>query len=583
MKTQMVKNAIIVPVGSKGGFVLKGVLPSRPALDQYLIARYRQFISGLLDITDNLVNGQVVHPPQVVRHDGDDPYLVVAADKGTAHLSDTANEVSAQYGFWLGDAFASGGSVGYDHKEEGITARGAWECVKHHFRTLGTDVQTEPFTMTGIGDMSGDVFGNGLLRSRSTRLLAAFDHRHIFIDPDPDPERSFAERERMFALPRSSWRDYDAALISRGGGVFDRTAKSITLTPEMQTLLGVDDAEASGEEVIRRILMAPVDLLYNGGIGTYIKAADEDDTMVGDRANDRVRVDASDVKARVVGEGGNLGLTQRARIEYWEHGGLVNTDAVDNSGGVDMSDHEVNIKILLDVLVRQGVVADRQERNQLIVEVTDQVSELVLADNEYQARALTLDGIRSAAAYDEYVALVEELVNGGIVNRSDAAIPSREDLAGAASRDRGLPRPVLAVLMGHVKNWAFDQVLRTRVPDGPLGAPFLVSYFPATLRERFAAHLDAHPLKREIIATGVVNHIVNHAGTGFLHRTMAVTGRSRGEVVEAYLAADTAEGAAEARHALLAKGGSIDEELKGLLQIEERIQKAVMAAPGGTA
>lgn len=580
MKTQMVKNAIIVPVGSKGGFVLKGVLPPRPALDQYLVARYRQFISGLLDITDNLVNGEVVHPPQVVRYDGDDPYLVVAADKGTAHLSDTANEVSAQYGFWLGDAFASGGSVGYDHKKEGITARGAWECVKHHFRTLGTDVQAEPFTMAGIGDMSGDVFGNGLLRSPVTRLVAAFDHRHIFIDPDPDPERSFAERERMFALPRSSWRDYDGSLISHGGGVFDRTAKSITLTPEMRTLLGVDDAEASGEEVIRRILMAPVDLLYNGGIGTYIKASSEDDAVVGDRANDRVRVDAAEVRAQVVGEGGNLGLTQRARIEYWNHGGLVNTDAVDNSGGVDMSDHEVNIKILLDVLVRQGIVADRQERNRLIADVTDEVSELVLADNDHQARALTLDGIRSAAAYDEYVALVDELVSAGIVNREDAAIPSREELLASPARDRGLARPVLAVLMGHVKNWAFDQVLKTAVPDGPLGAPFLARYFPATLRGQFERHLDAHPLRREIIATGIVNHIVNHAGVGFLHRTMAATGKSLGEVVEAYLDVDRSEETERVREALLAERGPIRDELKGLLQIEERIHKAVMASLG---
>ena len=577
MKTQMVKNSVIVPVGSKGGFVLKGTLPPRPALDGYLIDRYRQFISGLLDVTDNLVNGEVVHPPQVVRHDGDDPYLVVAADKGTAHLSDTANQVSAQYGFWLGDAFASGGSVGYDHKKEGITARGAWECVKHHFRNLGVDVQAEPFTMAGIGDMSGDVFGNGALRSPTTRLVAAFDHRHIFIDPNPDPARAFAERERLFRLPRSSWRDYDTSLISAGGGVFDRGAKSIAVTPEMRALLDIEASDVSGEEMIRRILTSRVDLLYNGGIGTYVKAASEDDAKVGDRANDRVRVNASAVRARVIAEGGNLGLTQPGRIEYWTHGGLINTDAVDNSGGVDMSDHEVNLKILADLLVRSGVIRSRAERNHLLAEMTDEVSELVLADNAHQARALTLDGLRSAAAYDDHVAFLETLVSAGIVNRQDAALPTREELASGPGRERGLPRPVLAVLLGHTKNWAFRELLATPVVDGAAARPYLDAYFPRRLRDRHANHFESHPLRREIIATGVVNHLVNHAGISFLHRVMAATKADLGRVVGAYLEVDRGSDAPARRAAVFAAGTPVAAEHAALLEIENGIEAAVLA------
>ncbi len=454
MKTQMVKNSVIVPVGSKGGFVLKGDVPPRPALDAYLIDRYREFVSGLLDVTDNLVDGNVIHPPEVVRHDEPDPYLVVAADKGTAHLSDTANRVSAQYGFWLGDAFASGGSNGYDHKKEGITARGAWECVRHHFLNLGVDVQSEPFTMAGIGDMSGDVFGNGVLLSRQTRLVAAFNHVHIFLDPSPDPEASFAERERLFRLPRSTWRDYRPDLISAGGGIFDRGAKAIPLSPEVRRLLDVSQETASGEEVVRAILRAPVDLLYNGGIGTYVRATGEEDAEVGDRANDRVRVNASEVRARVVAEGGNLGLTQRGRIELWTKGVLLNTDAVDNSGGVDMSDHEVNIKILLDLLVRRGIIPGRADRNRILAEMTDEVSALVLADNASQALALTLDGLRSASRHEDFVGLVEDLVAGGVLSRSDDAVPSKDELLASSARDRGLPRPLLCVMLGHVKNRA---------------------------------------------------------------------------------------------------------------------------------
>ena len=582
MKTQMVKNSIIVPLGSKGGFVLKGTVPPRPALDAYLIDRYRQFISGLLDITDNLVNGAVVHPPEVVRHDGDDPYLVVAADKGTAHLSDTANQVSAQYGFWLGDAFASGGNVGYDHKREGITARGAWECVRHHFRNLGVDVQTQPFTMAGIGDMSGDVFGNGALRSRTTRLVAAFDHRHIFVDPTPDPETSFVERERLFKLPRSSWRDYDATLISAGGGVFDRSAKAIHVSPEMKALLGIEQAEVSGEEMIRRILTAPVDLLYNGGIGTYVKASFEDDGQVGDRTNDRVRVDGQDLRARVVAEGGNLGLTQAGRIDYWLRGGLIKTDAADNSDGVDMSDHEVNLKILLDQLVRTGVIPSRQARNALLREMTDQVSALVLDDNDRQALALTLDGRRTAASYDEAVAFVETLVSSGIVNRQDDALPTREALLESPARERGLPRPVLAVLLGHVKNWAFRELLSTTVVEDPLARPFLDAYFPPRLREEYAGHFAAHPLRREIIATAVVNALVNSQGIGFLHRAMAATGKAVGAVIEAWLKAERSIDAAGLRGRVRGAGWAAADEHAALLDIGGGVEAAVLSMLGGT-
>jgi glutamate dehydrogenase len=577
MKTQMVKNAIIVPVGSKGGFVLKGNVPPRPALDAYLVDRYRQFVSGLLDVTDNLVDGAVVHPPEVVLHDGDDPYLVVAADKGTAHLSDTANSVSKQYGFWLGDAFASGGSVGYDHKKEGITARGAWECIRHSFRLLGHDTQTQPFTMAGIGDMSGDVFGNGALRSRAIRLVAAFDHRHIFVDPSPDPERTFAERERLFREPRSSWQSYDASLISAGGGVFDRSAKSIPVTPEMRQLLDIDRAEVSGEEMIRRILTARVDLLYNGGIGTYVKWSGEDHASVGDRTDDRVRVNACDVRARVIGEGGNLGFTQRARIEYWMLGGLINTDAIDNSGGVDMSDHEVNLKILLDHLVRTGVIRSRTERNALLGEMTDEVSELVLADNEQQARALTLAGLRSARRYDEYVAFIEELVAAGIVDRQDDALPSREELLASPARERGVPRPVLAVLLGHTKNRAYREVLASdAVVESPAAKPFLDRYFPKRLQNDYAAHFGAHALRREIIATGVVNYVINHAGPSFLHRVTAAAGADLGRVVLAYLDADRESHADALRQALLAAGRPVAEEHAGLLDIEDALEAAVM-------
>jgi glutamate dehydrogenase len=579
MKTQMVKNSIIVPVGSKGGFVLKGSVPARPALDTYLIDRYREFVSGLLDVTDNIANGTVMHPPEVVFHDADDPYLVVAADKGTAHLSDTANSVSAQYGFWLGDAFASGGSAGYDHKKMGITARGAWECVRHHFRNLGVDVQKQAFTCVGIGDMSGDVFGNGVLLSHAMKLVGAFNHVHIFIDPNPDPEASFKERERLFHLPRSSWRDYNASLISKGGGIFDRGAKAIPLSPEMKQLFDIESDSASGEEVIRRMLTAKVDLLYNGGIGTYVKAASEDDSDVGDRANDRVRVDGRDVRARVVGEGGNLGFTQRGRLEYWSGGGSINTDAVDNSGGVDTSDHEVNIKILMNMLVKKGMIKGRDERNRILVEMTDEVAELVLSDNEQQALALSLDSLRSAGRYEELVAFIQDMVGAGVLNRADDAIPKRDELLASPDRQRGLPRPLLAVLLGHTKNWAFQMLLETEFPDSDAGQPFLVNYFPRRLRESYREHFSEHVLRREIVATGAVNHLINRAGITFLSRLTA-GGAGLGDVITAWVDVDRETKAEDLRRQLLDTGLGATAEQEALLEIEavlEDLAKGVLA------
>ncbi len=573
MQTQMLKNTIIVPVGSKGGFVLKGDVPAPPAIDAWLINRYSEFISGLLDVTDNILDGTVLHPPEVVRHDGDDPYLVVAADKGTAHLSNTANNISLQYGYWLGDAFASGGKTGYDHKKIGITARGAWECVKHHFRNLGMDIQKQPFTAVGIGDMSGDVFGNGMLLSRVTRLVAAFDHRHIFIDPDPDIEKSYRERERMFKLARSSWKDYDRSAISEGGGIFDRSARAIRLSPQMQTLLGVQAESASGEEVIRRILTAPVDLLYNGGIGTYVKAVAENNADVGDHSNDRVRVNAAEVRARVVGEGGNRGFTQQARIEYWMTGGQINTDAIDNSGGVDTSDHEVNIKILLDILVKKGIIKTREERNRILAELEGEVAALVLADNQNQARALSLDGLRSAARYEQYVDLMEEMQRNGMIDKAGAQIPSREVLMQSRQKARGLPRPLLADLLGYAKMWAYENLVQSPLPDNPIAIPFLEAYFPKALHRDFGAYFAEHPLRKEIIVTGVVNYVLNNGGVG---RLMAASKTSLEQSVLEYLKADGAANAASARQRVLESGLGADAEHQALLKIEDAVDAAAV-------
>jgi glutamate dehydrogenase len=435
--------------------------------------------------------------------------------------------------------------------------------------------------MAGIGDMSGDVFGNGALRSRAIKLVAAFNHLHIFIDPSPDPEKSFAERERLFKLPRSTWKDYDASLISAGGGVFDRSAKAIPLSGEARALLGIEEESASGEEVIRHILTAKVDLLYNGGIGTYIKSSAETDTDVGDRANDRVRVDANEVRARVIGEGGNLGLTQPARLEYWVGGGNLNTDAIDNSGGVDMSDHEVNIKVLTDVLLREGAIANRKERNKILAEMTDQVSELVLADNRNQALALTLDGLRSAARYDDFLDFIESMIANGVINRADDDIPTRVELQANPAKDRGIPRPLLCVMLGLTKHWATATAVKTAFIDSDTGRPFLDAYFPERLRASFLEQFPKHPLRREITATTTVNYAINNAGVTFLWRLMQATSKDIGAVLNAYLDADRESGAPERRDAIAAAGMKPEEEFAALLAIEDALEQATLAILNG--
>ncbi len=538
MKAQMVKNAVIVPVGSKGGFVVKNPPPGgdRDAVLKEGVACYHNFLRGLLDLTDNLAGGQVVPPPDLVRHDEDDPYLVVAADKGTASFSDYANGVSKEYGFWLGDAFASGGSAGYDHKKMGITARGAWESVKRHFRELGVDTQSQDFTVVGIGDMSGDVFGNGMLLSRHIKLLAAVDHRHIFIDPNPDAEQSFVERQRLFNLPRSSWADYQADLISAGGGVYPRTAKSITLSPQARASLGIEAETLTPQELIKAVLLAPVDLLYNGGIGTYVKSSKETHAAVGDRANDAIRVDGCELRCKVVGEGGNLGLTQLGRIEYALHGGRVCTDAIDNSAGVDCSDHEVNIKILLNFAMADGDLTEKQ-RNKLLTEMTDDVARLVLRDNYFQTQVLSVTRARGTELLDAQSRYIRYLSNAGRLNRKIEYLPFDEEIAERKAAGRGLTAPELAVLLAYNKMEVFEALLASDVPEDPYIRTALERYFPHQLRERYLDAIRNHPLRREIIATHVVNSMVNRVGASFTFRLHEETGATLPDIVRAYLAA----------------------------------------------
>jgi glutamate dehydrogenase len=538
VKAQMVKNAVIVPVGSKGGFFPKR-LPvggDREAVLAEGIACYRTFICGLLDLTDNLVGGRVVPPAQVFRHDGDDPYLVVAADKGTATFSDIANELAIEYGFWLGDAFASGGSQGYDHKGMGITARGAWESVKRHFRELGLDTQATDFTVVGIGDMAGDVFGNGLLLSEHIGLVGAFNHMHVFLDPDPDPARSFAERRRLFELPRSSWDDYDRSLISEGGGVFARSAKSIPLSPQVRERLGVEHERLTPNELIRALLRAPVDLLWNGGIGTYVKATDEHDDEVGDRANDGVRVNASELRCRVVGEGGNLGLTQRGRIEFARAGGRVNSDAIDNAGGVNCSDHEVNIKILLNGVVAAGDMTEKQ-RNALLVDMTDQVGELVLRDNYLQTQALGLAGYQAAGLLDVHRRLMRRLEREGELDRAIEYLPFDAAIARRLAAGEGLTAPELSVLMAYVKIGLFQDLLDSDITGDACALVELQRYFPTQIRAGFGEAVSGHQLSAEIIATVLANEIVNRSGMTYMFRLCEETGATPADVARAYLAA----------------------------------------------
>ena len=537
-KAQMVKNAVIVPVGSKGGFVPKKlpVEGGREAVQAEGIACYRIFIRGLLDVTDNLVGGKVAPPSGVVRHDGDDPYLVVAADKGTATFSDVANALAHEYGFWLGDAFASGGSHGYDHKGMAITARGGWESVRRHFRELGIDTQTTDFTVIGIGDMSGDVFGNAMLLSRHIRLVGAFNHLHVFIDPDPDPEAAFAERERLFALPRSTWDDFDRSVLSAGGGVYPRSAKSIPLGPEARRALGIEAGSLTPNELIAAMLKAPVDLLWNGGIGTYVKAKRESHAEVGDRANDVVRVNGDELRCRIVGEGGNLGLTQLGRIEFAAGGGRVNTDAIDNSGGVDCSDHEVNIKILLNEVVAAGDLTGKQ-RNRLLSEMGGEVAALVLRNNYLQTQALSIAASQSAAMLEVHSRLIRRLERDGELDREIEFLPGAEEIAERLAAEGRLFRPELAVLVAYVKIGLFQRLLAATLPDEPFVVNELRAYFPSALRERYAGRIPAHRLAREIVGTAVANEMVNRCGITFAFRLGEETGADDADIARAYLVA----------------------------------------------
>ena len=547
MKAQMVKNALIVPVGSKGGFVVKrgwagaDADADREAIQREGIACYRTFLRGLLDLTDNYAGDEVIAPDRVVRYDDDDPYLVVAADKGTAAFSDIANAVAAEYGFWLGDAFASGGSHGYDHKQMGITARGAWESVKRHFRELGTDVQSEDFTVVAIGDMSGDVFGNGMLCSPHIKLLAAFNQAHIFLDPTPDPARSFQERRRLFELARSSWTDYDASLISAGGGVYPRELKSIEVSPEARAALGITAQRLSPAELISELLRAPVDLLFNGGIGTYVKAVEESNAQAGDRANDSVRVDGAQLRCRVVGEGGNLGLTQRGRIEYAlrggpdQSGGRIDNDAIDNVAGVNCSDHEVNIKILLDGLVGSGELTVNQ-RNELLASMTDAVAEKVLYGSYTQTQALSIALVQAVSMRDVHGRMITHLERTAGLDRELEFLPSEATLAQRRSERRGLVSPEIAVLMAYCKIHLNALLLDSDLPDEPYLVGDLERYFPDAV-DRYAEQMGSHRLRRELVATVVSNQLVDRAGTTFAYRLNEETGVAVPQLARAFAVA----------------------------------------------
>ena len=542
VKAQQVKNAVIVPVGSKGGFYPKG-LPAivraggdRDAQQAEAIRAYRTFLSGLLDITDNiLADGSVAHPAGVVLWEGDDPYLVVAADKGTATFSDIANGISADYGFWLDDAFASGGSVGYDHKEMGITARGAWEAVKRHFREMGKDIQTEPFTVVGVGDMSGDVFGNGMLLSKAIKLVAAFDHRDIFIDPNPDPAISWVERDRMFKLPRSSWQDYDKAKISKGGGVFPRSAKSIELSPEIKAALDIAEDVLDPPALMKAILKAPAELLYFGGIGTYVKAPHETDAQVGDKANDAIRVDGAEVRAQVIGEGANLGMTQAGRIAFARNGGRINTDAIDNSAGVDSSDHEVNIKILTGAAIASGALKSA-DRNALLASMTEEVGLKVLVHNYDQTLALSLQQAEGPGALDSQQRFMQWLGGKGKLDRKVEGLPDDVRLAEMKTAGQALTRPELAVLTAYSKLELFDDIVASGAPDDPFFKQTLVRYFPGPLA-KFEADMQRHRLKREIVSTVLANEIVNMCGPTFPERLRLSAQCDTGAMVIAFEAA----------------------------------------------
>ncbi|QUE91873.1 NAD-glutamate dehydrogenase [Pseudomonas sp. SCA2728.1_7] len=536
VKAQQVKNSVIVPVGAKGGFLPRR-LPlggSRDEIAAEGIACYRIFISGLLDITDNLKDGALVPPLNVVRHDDDDPYLVVAADKGTATFSDIANGIAIDYGFWLGDAFASGGSAGYDHKKMGITAKGAWVGVQRHFRERGINVQEDSITVVGVGDMAGDVFGNGLLMSDKLQLVAAFNHLHIFIDPNPNPATSFVERQRMFDLPRSAWTDYDTSIMSEGGGIFSRSAKSIAISPQMQERFDIKADKLTPTELLNALLKAPVDLLWNGGIGTYVKASTESHADVGDKANDALRVNGNELRCKVVGEGGNLGMTQLGRVEFGLNGGGSNTDFIDNAGGVDCSDHEVNIKILLNEVVQAGDMTDKQ-RNQLLASMTDEVGNLVLGNNYKQTQALSLAARRAYARIAEYKRLMGDLEGRGKLDRAIEFLPTEEQINERIAEGHGLTRPELSVLISYSKIDLKEQLLGSLVPDDDYLTRDMETAFPPTLVSKFSEAMRRHRLKREIVSTQIANDLVNHMGITFVQRLKESTGMSPANVAGAYV------------------------------------------------
>ncbi|MFT5111371.1 MAG: glutamate dehydrogenase [Parasphingorhabdus sp.] len=537
VKAQMVKNAVIVPVGSKGGFIVKRMPDGERDVQMAEVIRcYQSFMRGMLDITDNIVGDSIVHPEQTVRRDEDDPYLVVAADKGTATFSDIANGIAKEYNFWLGDAFASGGSDGYDHKKMAITARGAWESVKRHFREIGVDTQTQPFTVIGIGDMGGDVFGNGMLLSNQIRLLAAFNHLHIFIDPDADPTISFAERQRLFDLPRSSWKDYDASLISSGGGIYNRTDKSIELSAEARQALGINQDSITPTDLINRLLKSSVDLVWNGGIGTYVKSTSETHDDVIDRANDPLRVNGNELRCKVFGEGGNLGMTQLGRIEYSEKGGLCYSDAIDNSAGVDTSDHEVNIKILLDRSVGSGDLTVKQ-RNQMLASMTDNVADLVLRDNYEQTQAISLAATTASELFRQHIRFIRHLEREGELNRELEYLPNEEMINHRIKVNLGLSRPELSVLFAYSKITLYKYLIETDVPEDQYLSFTLARYFPGLVSEKLHDVMMEHPLRREIIVTHITNDMVNRGGPTFAFRLWELTGVSWSHIARAYTVA----------------------------------------------
>ncbi|MCH4296407.1 NAD-glutamate dehydrogenase [Shewanella sp. 3B26] len=577
VKAQNVKNTVIVPVGAKGGFVCKQppMDGSREAFFTEGQECYRIFIRGLLDVTDNIINGEIVPPVDVVRHDEDDAYLVVAADKGTATFSDIANAISIEYNHWLGDAFASGGSNGYDHKKMGITAKGGWESVKRHFREIGIDCQTTDFTCLGIGDMAGDVFGNGMLLSEHTCLVAAFNHMHIFIDPTPDAAATFKERQRLFDLPRSSWDDYNRELISKGGGIFLRSAKSITLSPEMQAMLGTDKTAMNPTELIKELLKMEVDLIWNGGIGTYIKSSRETNAEVGDRANDGLRVNGGDVRAKIIGEGGNLGCTQLGRIEYAMNGGRMNTDFVDNVGGVDCSDNEVNIKILLNAMVAEGEMTLKQ-RNRLLEEMTDEVSEIVLQDCKDQTRTISVTQVRGAEQLKEQIRFIHYLEKEGKLDRALEFLPTDDELAERLAAGKPLTRPELSVLVAYAKMVLKEQLVTAEITEDSFLSKLLVSYFPQKLQELYADKMTSHPLRGEIIATSLANELVNDMGLNFVQRMQDETGATVAEVAICYTMAREVFGLAQLTMAISAQNGVVPAvvQLEMLHQLRRNVRRA---------